>query len=72
MASTCRSLAVTRFTPSFTLYATVSGMLADPDINFRVYQPVLAEKLTRLIEQSVNYHYRAEPPLCGSCQREAV
>jgi hypothetical protein len=30
----------------------------------------LATELTSIIEGSINYRYRSEPPLCGSCARE--
>ena len=53
------------------MYATVSGCFTDPDIDFDCYQPQLANELFTVIEQSVNYSYRSEPPLCGSCQEEA-
>jgi hypothetical protein len=59
-----------KWTQAFAMYATVSGCFSDPDIDFDVYQPVLANELTSLIEESVNFNYRAEPPLCGSCAEE--
>lgn len=55
---------------SFAAYACVTLSFIEPDIDFNVTQPRLATELTSIIEQSINYHYRSEPPLCGSCAQE--
>jgi hypothetical protein len=55
---------------SFAAYACVTLSFIEPDIDFDVPQPRLGNELTSIIEGSINYHYRSEPPLCGSCAEE--
>lgn len=59
------------FTRSFAAYAVVSASVVELDIDIDCYSPRLAVELTRIIEESINYYYHVEPPLCGSCQKEA-
>lgn len=62
---------MTLFDPPFQAYAVVSGSMVELDIDFDCYSPRIAVELTTVIEKSINYHYHAEPPLCGSCEKEA-
>lgn len=54
-----------------TAYALLGEPLSEADIDFDCYEPQIANELFSVIEPNVNLNYRAEPPLCGSCQEEA-
>jgi hypothetical protein len=58
------------FDKPFQAYALVSSSLGEADIEFGCFDPQITHKLTSLIEESINYHDHAEPPLCGSCKEE--
>lgn len=55
------------FTRPFAAYAVVSASVNELDIDIDCYAPALAVELASVVEQSINYYYHVEPPLCGSC-----